>query len=168
MIQRFGRTYTEFNPGPPGPNTWILASAGGGSGVLPSVTIDETAAFAAEAGGLGVSRLLAGMPLAMRADGKVVAADRAVDTRFWVCGLAMRATDPAALCSFEADGLLTATDWSAITGSAGLTPGGIYFLGDGAGKLRLGPPTTGMVCQVGRALTTKQLEVEIQPPIRLS
>lgn len=71
------------------------------------------------------------------------------------------------------DGVLTATtgEWDAVTGEVGgLTAGANYFL-DAAnpGELTQTAPTaTGeFVVRVGHALSTTELEIEIQQPIKL-
>lgn len=69
------------------------------------------------------------------------------------------------------DGILEATtgQWDAVTGdTGGLTPGSNYFLDEAtAGMLTTTAPSTGFVVRVGHALSTTELEIEVQQPIKL-
>lgn len=71
------------------------------------------------------------------------------------------------------DGVLTATtgEWDAVTGEiGGLTAGANYFLdAASAGALTQTAPTvTGeFVVRIGHALSTTELEIEVQQPIKL-
>ena len=71
------------------------------------------------------------------------------------------------------DGILTAStaQWDAITGqTGGLTPGAVYFLSAAvAGKLTSTAPTSigAYVVRVGRAFSTTDMDVTIQPSILL-
>ena len=73
----------------------------------------------------------------------------------------------------QTNGVLTATavQWNAITGgSGGLTTGSVYFLSPTmAGQITTTAPTTSgqYVVQVGIALSTTELDVQIGPPILL-
>lgn len=79
----------------------------------------------------------------------------------------------AASGSILVDGVLTATtgEWDAVTGQVGgLTDGADYFLSAAtAGGLTTTAPTaTGeFVVRVGHALSTTEMEIEIQQPIKL-
>lgn len=61
------------------------------------------------------------------------------------------------------EGHVERNDWTIITGSALLTAGALYYLGETAGTLVEIPPSTdgAMVVRVGRALTTTKLDIEI-------
>lgn len=75
--------------------------------------------------------------------------------------------------SFQRDGVLVATtgQWDTITGgSGGLVFNTVYYLDPStAGKLTDTAPTTvgQLVVQVGVALSTTELSIEIEPPILL-
>ena len=65
---------------------------------------------------------------------------------------------------------LTLANWSAVTGSALLTPGSVYFLSHLiAGHLTKVPPTdSGQRCiRVGKAVNTTTLSIEISQPVLL-
>jgi hypothetical protein len=72
-----------------------------------------------------------------------------------------------------ADGILVATtvQWDAVTGeTGGLTPGANYFLDPAAaGMLTQTAPTTAgqFVVRVGHAVSTTEMEIEVQQPIKL-
>lgn len=75
--------------------------------------------------------------------------------------------------SVQTDGVLTATttQWDSVTGqTGGLTPGSTYFLSSAtAGRLTVTAPTaTGeFVTRVGRALSTTDLDITLEPAIAL-
>jgi len=79
----------------------------------------------------------------------------------------------AASGSILVDGVLVATtgEWDAVTGEVGgLTAGANYFLSAAtAGELtQTAPTTTGeFVVRVGHALSTTEMEIEVQQPIKL-
>lgn len=61
------------------------------------------------------------------------------------------------------EGHIERNDWTIITGTASLTAGAIYYLGETVGTLVEIPPSTdgAMVVRVGRALTATKLDIEI-------
>ena len=73
----------------------------------------------------------------------------------------------------QTDGILAATtgQWDTATGdSGGLTPGAVYWLDPStAGKLTTTAPTTigQFVVRLGKAVSTTELEISIEPPILL-
>jgi len=79
----------------------------------------------------------------------------------------------AASGSIQTDGVLAATtgQWDAVTGGeGGLTAGSVYYVDpDTAGMLTATAPTAAgdYVIRVGLALSTTELEISIQPPIKL-
>jgi len=87
----------------------------------------------------------------------------------------VRAVSIAAAASGEiqTDGVLVATtgQWDAVTGeTGGLVAGTVYYLSkDTAGELVLAAPTAAgeFVVRVGLALSTTELEITIEPPIKL-
>ena len=79
----------------------------------------------------------------------------------------------AASGSVQTDGVLSATtgQWDAVAGTTGgLTAGAVYYLDpDTAGMLTATAPTAAgdYVIRVGLALSTTELEISVQPPIKL-
>lgn len=130
-------------PGPPGevPRQSLIAGAA-----------------AVQGGPLYVSRAT-GQALPARADGYQTA---------MVSGLAATNVEsgfPVAV----ARGLLTLSDWTAVTGAAGLQVGQWYFL-TGAGGLSPVPPTRPeavALSRVGQAVSADTLDVQPSPPIQL-
>ena len=90
-----------------------------------------------------------------------------------VAGLILTGGANLASVDILADGILTATtgEWDAVTGdTGGLTPGSDYFLSAGTGGgLTLTAPTAAgeFVVRVGHAVSTTELEIEVQQPIKL-
>lgn len=68
------------------------------------------------------------------------------------------------------EGLYTLADWTAVTGSAALTPGAVYFLSATTAKLTATKPTgAGNVVQaVGRAVSATTLAIDLEDPILLA
>jgi len=54
-----------------------------------------------------------------------------------------------------------------LGGTALLTPGVIYYLSDVTGQIVADSPTTGFTMQVGVAITTTILDVDIKTRVRL-
>lgn len=119
--------------------------------------------------------LVIGTPVYSAAAGKIDQADGTVASKSEVVGLVSDTSIAAsATGNILMDDVLTATtaQWDAVvTGeSGGLTFGNVYYLDPGtAGKLTSSVPSTAtqFLVRVGRALSTTQLEVMIQPPIGL-
>lgn len=67
------------------------------------------------------------------------------------------------------DGVIDIADWTHVVGTALLTPNQAYWLSTTAGNLTTTPPNTdGQIVQyIGRGLSTTQLLVEIDSPIKL-
>lgn len=78
-----------------------------------------------------------------------------------------------AVGNIQISGILTATtgQWDAVTGgSGGLTVGSVYYLDVATpGHLTVTPPLTltDWLVRIGRALSTTELEIGIEPPIGL-
>jgi len=87
-----------------------------------------------------------------------------------VAGVAISNTAPTASCSYITEGQVERADWTDIAGVVSLTPGATYFLSATAtGKITTVAPTTGgqYVVRVGRAVSTTELDVEIELPVLL-
>lgn len=75
--------------------------------------------------------------------------------------------------NIQTDGVLvaTTTQWDAVTGqSGGLTTGSPYYLSAAtAGRLTTTAPTAAgeFVVRVGLALSTTELDISVEPPIKL-
>lgn len=72
--------------------------------------------------------------------------------------------------NYVTEGYIERSDWTAITGSANLTPGSIYYLDPNTVGLLTdtSPITSGdYVVKVGRAINQTQLSIEIEAPILL-
>lgn len=70
--------------------------------------------------------------------------------------------------TIRSHGSLTLADWTAIAGSATLTPNAPYYVSAAtAGAITSTPPTSGWITRVGTALSTTVLDVNPEPPIKL-
>lgn len=89
-----------------------------------------------------------------------------------VLGLTTAAISNAASGQVQTNGFLTltTTQWDAITGATGgLTANAIYFLSATAGLLTTTVPTTvgQWVAEVGRAISTTDMLIDVRTPILL-
>ncbi len=83
-------------------------------------------------------------------------------------GFALTAAEPAFSVGYLTEGKLQLVDWSAVAGTASLTPGSAYYLDAvTAGRITSAAPTTGYVVRLGRATSATILDIEIEPPIKL-
>ena len=69
--------------------------------------------------------------------------------------------------NIQTSGSLTSSDWTSVVGAATLTAGSVYYLDGTAGKLPATAPTTGFLTKVGAAVSTTELEINIEQPIGL-
>lgn len=85
-----------------------------------------------------------------------------------VCGFCKAEVTIGNTCSIIPAGRLELADWSVpLGGIALLTPGVLYYLGDVTGQIMVSSPTTGFTIQVGVAITTTTLDVDIKTRVRL-
>lgn len=172
VITRFGRVYTSYDPDGlgGGPSTWILSSAGAGSGGGSS---DPNGVFLPGTPG---AQLKAGMAvyipepgqldLALAFDG----AEGASVEPFRVAGLATMDAVSGQTVSLVTDSQLRLLDWTAVTGAVDLLPGRTYYLSKTVpGQLQAtAPQGAGVtVVAVGRAVDQRTLEIEINILVRL-
>lgn len=116
------------------------------------------------------SNVVIGQPLYVKSNGHVDLARGNASPTTGVVGLATQAALSTHVVTYDAEGKLQLADWTAITGTATLTPGAYYYLSDAtAGALTAVAPTTSgsyVVC-VGKAISTVILDIEISQPILL-
>jgi hypothetical protein len=116
------------------------------------------------------SNAVIGNPLYVKANGHVDLARGNASPTTRVVGLTTKAALSTHVVTYDTEGKLQLTDWTAITGTATLTPGAFYYLSDAtAGMLTTVAPTSGgsyVVC-VGKAISTLILDIEISQPILL-
>lgn len=141
-------------PGPPGPS----GSGGGGGG---------SSTFAAE--NTGAVNFAIGMPVAVKLSPAGVERASAANGSKPCVGLASLGSIVGVSEDVQFAGTITKANWTAITGSASLSPNSDYYLSATPGMLTNSPPsTTGQVVQqVGRAITANTLLIEIDVPILL-
>lgn len=171
-IRRFGRTYEEFDPDGVGggPSTWVLSSAGGGTGsgssASPTGTFSPAAGAAVRTCNAGNALyFISGgrLDLAMGVDALAGAAAGA-PAPYMVAGLASADAIDGQMVGVVSDGQVSRADWSPVAGSRDLVPGARYYLSVATpGLLQLACPSTPgtwVVC-VGQALSERALDVEI-------
>ncbi len=112
-----------------------------------------------------VSAITIGMPVYTSSSGKVKKAKADAATTKLVIGLVRAASIAAgATDDIQTDGVLSSSDWTAVTGAAALTAGSEYWLSSStAGNLSTSPPPASEVgsyqVPVGRAISTTELEI---------
>lgn len=89
-----------------------------------------------------------------------------------VAGIVITGSVQSGGAQYRMEGLVDIADWSAFTdeGNAGLSEGNFYYVSpSNAGKITASAPTTvgQYVVQVGYAQSSTQLNLLIQPPIKL-
>lgn len=105
-----------------------------------------------------------GMPVYVKSDGNVDKASAAASGTKRVLGLVATASIAAATSgNIQTDGVLVSADWTAVAGSATLTPGADYFLSATAGQITATAPSASgqYVCRVGLAIAADTLEISI-------
>lgn len=115
------------------------------------------------------SNIATGQPLYLKQNGHVALASAAAIGTARVCGLALFDAFAATSVRYSPDGVMELEDWTAVTDSAALAPGAVYFLSAEAGKLTTTAPTESgqVVLAVGTALSPVKLAIEIQQPFSL-
>lgn len=118
--------------------------------------------------------LVIGTPVYVKANGNVDKAQADAQATVAMLGLVKDASISASASgNIQTDGVLVATtgQWDTITGgSGGLTAGSRYFLSAAtAGMLTTTAPTTTgqFVLLVGLALSTTEMDISLQSPIKL-
>jgi hypothetical protein len=115
------------------------------------------------------STIFAGQVCAIHSSGLGFVLANASDNTLPAIGLARSAVAAAAAGSVQTSGLLTLTDWTAVTGTVQLAARSTYWLDINSGKLTNSPPAArGNVLQaVGQAVGPLTLLIDICPPILL-
>jgi hypothetical protein len=103
----------------------------------------------------------AGAPVYVTSGGHVGLADADAVATADVVGLAIAAVSNGATGTYQSDGFVTLSDWTAIVGAATLTAGARYLLSGTAGQLTTTAPTSvgQVVVLVGIAVTTTKLQL---------
>ena len=109
----------------------------------------------------------AGMAVYCSAGFQVLKAVNDTAAKAEVMGLAKADAALDAYTKVQAEGFFELADWTAVIGSATLTPGTEYFLDATAGLLTSTPPATGYSVLVGRAVKPTMLQLKIGTPIAL-
>ena len=166
---KFGRSYVFLNPQVDGQYSstgiWRLTNQDISSGVdtsdlVKSATVEP-----------GTSSISIGQPVYINASGNAELADASAITTGRVSGLATTGASAGTQVSFTRNQGLTIPNVNTVVDNVSnglLEPGKYYWLSTNAGKLTRSPDitTTGSVLlQIGLALTTSELQIEIQAPV---
>ena len=144
---RPSRDYGAANPLEPEPQVEVLESS-----------------FSAEAD----VAILVGQPVYVKATGHVALAVANSPGMASAVGFAVTAAEPTFTVNFLTEGKLTLVDWTAVSGTAFLTPGNAYYLDAAmAGQITNVVPASGYVVRLGRATSAVTLDIEIEPSVRL-
>ena len=119
------------------------------------------------------SNIAPGMALYINNSGNIERAIANATSTSFVAGLSTSVTILGGGCEYKMEGLLELNNWSDVTenGTSALSPGSFYYLSSSnAGKITPSPPSGAgnFVVQVGFAQSTTKLNLQIQPPIKLS
>ena len=113
---------------------------------------------------IAANNLLAGHPVFITSSGLL---DKAHTVGVPCVGIVINDAVSGHDASYISNGSVSSPDWTSIIGSQYLTPSAVYYLSS-AGKLSLTPPASGLLQQVGIAVSRTMLDVEIKPPIQLA
>jgi len=114
--------------------------------------------------------LVSGQPVCLSASGKLMKAVANNSLASVVYGFTLSDTNAGQLCAITPDGSVNMASWTSITGGVELTIGRKYYLSpDTSGTLMATAPTIAgqYVVRVGKAVSSTQLDIEIQPTILL-
>lgn len=148
----------------------------GSDGRLQQLQSGDTLAGASETGQINqtaAAALIAGQAVYTSGNDAVNKAKADASGTKDVLGLATAAISSSASGQIQCNGILALTtgQWDALCGTTGgLTANAVYFLSPTtAGLLTSTVPTTAgqYVCEVGRALSTTELLIDIRPPVLL-
>jgi hypothetical protein len=145
------------SPGPPGPK-----GDPGPTGPAGSQSSEDIKAVAGEA-------IHAGQPVYVnQVDTLAYRAEAVLGTTSQICGFCRGEVLTGGTFDIVPVGGLELTDWSIPLGGIGLlTPGAIYYLDAVSGQITTIPPASGFVVQVGVAMTTTLLDINIKTRVRL-
>jgi len=156
------------------------------SGNLVEVTQSLTTVEVADTGQVGprgvglvsytaeaAATMNSGFAVYLTNSGKVDKARANAASTSFVAGLSQVTVNQGGGCQYKMEGLLELNDWSNATenGASTLSAGAFYYVSSTSpGKITTTAPTGAgnFVVQVGFAQSTTKLNLQIQPPIKLS
>lgn len=116
------------------------------------------------------TEVLVGSPIYLGANGHGFAAIADNATQCQVIGIALQHKTAGFATLYATEGKVTRYDWTDIAGHANLTPGRTYYLSPSLnGQITDTAPTAQgqYVVKLGRAASATDLDIEVEPPIRL-
>jgi hypothetical protein len=110
-----------------------------------------------------------GMPIYLDLTGRLQKAQNNMVGTYQVAGLMLDDVLATFTGTYISDGQIEQDDWTAVTGSATLDKGAVYFLDEFSGQMTTVAPTAAgqYVLRLGRAQTETIFDLEIAQPIRL-
>jgi hypothetical protein len=103
-----------------------------------------------------------------QANARLFRARAAFEVTSRVCGFCKADVTLGSVIGIVSAGRLELSDWSIPLGGTGLLiPGAIYYLDGVSGQISVNPPATGFTIQVGIAVTTTILDIDIKTRLRL-
>lgn len=105
-----------------------------------------------------------GQPVYVNGSGEAALADAGALATSDVVGLVLAGASAGSSATILPIGTITISDWTAITGTAALTPGARYCLSTTAGMLTTTPPSAAgeVVVVVGVALTAAKMKITLE------
>jgi hypothetical protein len=166
---KFGRSYVFLNPQVDSQysstGVWRLTNQDISSGVDTSDLIKSATVQS------GSSSISIGQPVYINSSGNAALADASSLTTSKVAGIATTTGIAGAQVSFTRNQGLTIPNVNTVVDNVSnglLEPGKYYWLSINTGKLTRTPDTStsgSVLIQIGLALTTSELQVEIQAPV---
>ena len=166
---QFGRSYVFLNPQVDGQysstGVWRLTNQDISSGVDTSDLIKSATVQS------GSASISVGQPIYINSTGNAELADASSLTTSKVTGLATTAATAGTQVSFTRNQGLTIPNVNTVVDNVSnglLEPGKYYWLSTNTGKLTRTPDTStsgSVLIQIGLALTTSELQIEIQAPV---
>lgn len=113
--------------------------------------------------------LTEGMPIYIDGTGRLQKAQSDLIAAHQVAGLMVADVTTGVSGDYLTDGPIEKLDWTTVAGTTDLTPGTLYYLDSTPGMITTVAPTADgyYVVPIGRAQTTRKLDIEIGQPIRL-
>lgn len=163
-LGRFGPTGATGATGPSGP----LGPSGGPTGATgvigPSGATGPSIDTEATAG----ETIHVGQPVYVNpVNAQAYRAEAGSEAASQTCGFCRDEVISGQVFGIVPAGRLELADWSIPLGTSLLSPGMVYYLSSVAGQITASPPVTGFSVQVGIAVTTMILDVDIKTRVRL-
>lgn len=107
--------------------------------------------------------VLVGQPVYVSGNNTINLADATSVNTSDAVGLVLLGATANETATVLTEGSIDQADWTAVTGSASLSPGSIYFLDIAAGKMSTSPPAAAgqVVVKMGTAISITKIDIEV-------